>query len=502
MDVAKIIDGVPGAVLRRGERGVPITSITYDSRQVGPGTLFVALPGERFDGHEFVEAAIEAGAAAVLVEEGRDGPWEGTVLEVGSTRGSLARLGSVFYQAPSSELKVLGITGTNGKTTCTYLLEALFQAAGYTTGVIGTVEYRWADRRVAAPNTTPDGLVLQSLLRRMADDGVEVVVMEVSSHGLASGRVDEVVFQGALFTNLSQDHLDFHRTMEEYRDAKRLLFTKYLPAAGESAVAVVNADDQEGEALAALMESTGDVQVVTYGFSKASAVQGRSLRSGVDGVSFEVRAGEETFAVASPMPGGFNAENVLGVTALAKAMGVPVATIRRGLEEFSGVPGRMERVVGLADGPVDGPAVFVDYAHTPDALKRALMTLRPLTRGRLWVVFGCGGDRDRGKRPVMGAVAAEHADLVHLTSDNPRREEPSEIIEEIGAGIDEGQGKVVVNVERREAIELAVTGASGDDVVLIAGKGHETYQEIRGERRDFDDREVAAAALRSRGATP
>lgn len=512
-NLQEILNQVREITLVAGDATTVITAMTYDSREVEEGTLFIALRGERFDGHDFIERAVHAGAAAILVDEEfvaeQKIPDGVAVLSAPDTRGVLALLGCAFYAQPAKEMRLIGITGTNGKTSSTYLLEAIFRATHKKVGVIGTVEYRWGEERVRAPNTTPDGLILQGILRQMADAGVEIVILEVSSHGLASRRVEGVDFDVALFTNLSQDHLDFHQSMEAYREAKRRLFLDILPGtktkSGELPLAVINVDDGEGRALRELLKDRKDQRLITFGIRDQGAqIRGEALRVDISGVQMSVVAGnDEPFEVFSSMPGHFNGENLLGAVAVARAMGISAATIQAGLRDFSGVPGRMERVV--ADS---GPATFVDFAHTPDALKRALETLRPLTRGALWVVFGCGGDRDREKRPIMGKIAAKLADQIVLTSDNPRNEPPEAIIDAIEAGVREVRGTVgrgveswLRQVDRAQAIELALQSASGDDVVLIAGKGHETYQEIAGERRPFDDREVAALALSRRGQT-
>lgn len=508
----QIQDQVPQIRLVTGEGATPIHAITYDSRQVKAGTLFVALRGERFDGHDFLERAVEQGASALLVDDEflteNDLPRGVALLAAPDTRAVLARLGCAFYDWPSRQMTLVGITGTNGKTSTTYLLEAIFRGAGHRVGVIGTVEYRWGTKRVEAPNTTPDGLVLQKILRTMADDGIQVVILEVSSHGLESGRVEGVDFDAGLFTNLSQDHLDYHRSMEAYRDAKRRLFLEVLPASktrdGDVPLALVNVDDEEGQNLCELLKERQDQRLISFGLGREEAqFRAAELILDVTGVEMKVVAkGEAPFWVSSPMPGNFSAENLLGAVALARSMNLSAPIIKRGLADFKGVPGRMERVGrgGL------GPAVFVDFAHTPEALMRALETLRPLTTGQLWVVFGCGGDRDRAKRPLMGAIAARSADKVVLTSDNPRGEPPEAIIDAIEEGLisvfgddSKPERRWLRSVDRAEAIELALERASGDDVVLIAGKGHEDYQEIAGVRRPFDDREVAARALSRRG---
>ncbi|TXD37530.1 UDP-N-acetylmuramoyl-L-alanyl-D-glutamate--2,6-diaminopimelate ligase [Lujinxingia vulgaris] len=497
-----------GVRLRSGAADVALSAVTQDSRQVAPGTLFVAVRGERFDGHAFVEKAIDQGASAVLVDEGFDtSALSGPVLSAPDTRAILGHLGATFYRHPSRELDVVGVTGTNGKTTVSYLVEAIAREAGREVGVIGTINNRWKDRVEPTVNTTPDGLALHRRLREMADDGVDLVIMEISSHGLALGRVDGVAVDVAIFTNLTRDHLDFHKTMEAYRDAKRLLFTRVLPerleVRGVPGEAIINTDDDEGQALAAILSDDPRLKVTTYGTTapgKDDLVNTTQLRATlvqmrIDGTSLTVASSDANLRIETSLHGEFNVSNILAATGAARALGLADEAIAAGLRNLSGVRGRLQRV----EGPEGTPAVFVDYAHTPDALKRVLETLRPMVEGKLRVVFGAGGDRDRDKRAPMGRIASELADHVIITSDNPRSEAPAAIIAQIEDGVISREGlEVQTEVDRQAAIEIAVGDAAPDDVVLIAGKGHETYQEIAGERRHFDDAALAATVLKTR----
>jgi len=501
-ELVEMVDGVEWS--GEGTADPPVDSITVDSREVEPGALFVALVGEEFDGHRFVDEAVDAGAGAVFVEEGRfdEFDWRGPTLEAPDTRRALGPLAAALHGHPSRRLEVVGVTGTNGKTTTTYILESIFRAAGRTVGRIGTVDYRWNGQRVEGPNTTPGSAVLQRLLDRMGSDGVETVVMEVSSHGLATHRLRGTDFDCGLFTNFSQDHLDFHGDLETYRAVKRSFFTEYLSnsAASTSPVAVLNGDDETGRSFARDLEGDAGVETRIYRRGPGRAeVSVKAESQSLTGAQLCVDHEDGQFEVESPLLGEFNVENVAAAVAAALAQGVGASAVARGVERLEPIPGRLERV-GAGEG---APAVFVDYAHSPDALRRVLETLRPLTPGELMVVFGCGGDRDREKRPRMGEVAEELADRSVLTSDNPRSEAPEAILEDVWEGISEeagtgrGSEEIVVEVDRERAIERAIAGAGADDVVLIAGKGHEQYQEIDGTRRPFDDRERAKRALES-----
>lgn len=459
-----------------------ITGITYDSRRVLPGHLFVAVRGERTDGHRYVDAAIDRGAAAVVVEQERLLSPRATRIRVRDARESLARAAASFYDHPSQRLRVVGVTGTNGKTTTAFMMKAMFEAAGMGCGLMGTVQYEIGERVIPASRTTPESVEIQQMMHQMVQAGCGAVSMEVSSHALDQHRVDGVDFDIAIFTNLSRDHLDYHGTMERYFEAKAKLF-RGLGRYRKSGVAVVNVDDEAGRRLAA--ELGGERTVVTYGVLTTAAVGARQVRVTRSGTEFVAVTPRGEFAVRLPLRGRFNVHNALAAIAAAEALELPTAVIQRALAELRQVPGRMERV------PVPDPIdVYVDYAHTPDALRNALLTVGELTRGRVIVVFGCGGDRDAGKRQPMGAVAAELADFAILTSDNPRSEDPREILRQVSSGFPPEARHYMVIEDRREAIERALDIAREGDTVLIAGKGHEAYQEFADTVVPFSDRQV------------
>jgi UDP-N-acetylmuramoyl-L-alanyl-D-glutamate--2,6-diaminopimelate ligase len=474
-----------------------VAGIAYDSRRASPGSVFVALRGLQADGTAFARDAVGRGAIAVVSEAaapaGIPVPW----LQVPDGRLALAALAAVFYGDPSHELLLVGITGTNGKTTTAYLLAAIFEAAGMPCGLVGTVSYRVGTREVDAARTTPEAPELQGLLREMVTRGSGACVMEVSSHALALRRADHLHFAAAVFTNLTRDHLDFHRDMEDYFAAKRRLF-ELLPA---SSIGIVNLDDPRGADLA-----RGPWRTVTYAIDAHAEVRPGPLSFSLEGLRFEVRTPRGTLRIRSPLVGRPNAYNILAAAATAMALDLPFSSIERGIAALATVPGRFQ----LASDPADDVRVVVDYAHTDDALKNLLETARPLASGRLITVFGCGGDRDRSKRPLMGAVAARLSDLVIVTSDNPRSEDPEQIIEQIKRGIvvpadrvpPRGQAPKATPclsiVDRKDAIERAIREAQRGDLVLIAGKGHEKYQVIGDRVLPFDDLEVARAALARR----
>jgi UDP-N-acetylmuramoyl-L-alanyl-D-glutamate--2,6-diaminopimelate ligase len=466
-----------------------VAGVTADSRRVEPGWAFVAVPGTRHDGHAFAAQAVARGAVALVLERAVDGPLPADVarLYVPDARAALAHLAAAFYGHPSRRLTLIGVTGTNGKTTSTYLLEAMLQALGYAPGVIGTISYRYGGRELTAEQTTPGPEELQRLLRDMVAAGVSHCAMEVSSHALAQQRVAGCRFAAALFTNLSQDHLDFHGDMQAYYAAKARLFTEYRPG-----LAVVNGDDAAGQAL--VQEACAPV--LTYGFSPQADAAVEDLHMDAQGIRLQARVQGRRVAIRSPLVGRHNVYNLLGALGVAAGLGWDLERAIGGLETVAAVPGRFERVD--AGQPF---AVLVDYAHTPDALRNALTAARALTSGRLIAVFGAGGDRDRSKRPAMGRVAAEHADVAVITSDNPRSEEPMAIIRAIEAGYRAAAptGHCQVIEDRACAIRQAIALARAGDVVVIAGKGHETYQIIGAERHPFDDRHVARQALRALG---
>jgi len=489
----KLLEALPDKTVL-GHLPAEIRGVAYDSRKVEPGEMFVAISGLKQDGRRFVEDALARGAVAVVLEgsdllEGRS---VGRLL-VPSSREALARLADAYFGHPSGALTVIGITGTNGKTTTSYLVDALLVAAGRRTGLIGTVQYRIGAESVPAGQTTPEALETQSLLRRMVDSGVTAVAMEVSSHALALARVDGIDFDVAVFTNLTLDHLDFHATMDAYREAKRRLFA--LLAAGRKPVrtAVVNADDPSGPAMVADLP----IRTLTFGVRGRTDVHPTRWSSGGEGIRMNVRTPAGHLDIVSPLVGEHNVENLLAATGVGVALGMEPSMIARALGSVGSVPGRFERVE--AGQPF---LVVVDYAHTPDALERTLETARKLRPpgGRLAVVFGCGGDRDRSKRPLMGEIASRLADRVWVTSDNPRSESPEAIIADIVAGIPGGPvlDRHETLADRKAAIRRALAWAGAGDVVVIAGKGHETYQIVGSEVLPFDDRAQARAALAGR----
>jgi len=480
-----------------------IDSVHYDSRTVTPGGLFVAIQGHRWDGYTYIEEAIENGAVAVLTEKEWSGRPSISVAQVENARLALAAVSSAFYGDPCRELCMIGITGTNGKTTTAYLMESILNAAGLEVGVIGTINYRFGGQSFTSPVTTPESLDLMRLLRKMADSEVTHVVLEVSSHALDLHRVAFCEFDVGVFTNLSREHLDYHHDMETYWQCKRELCVGRLGVGSKRgrATAVTNWDDLKGK------ELYGEVSVpcLRAGLSDDCEIRAQDINLTKDAASGRIRTPEGEFDFTSSLVGKHNVYNILSATGVAIALGLPLDTIQKGIMDLRGVPGRLECVTNDL-----GLSVFVDYAHTPDALENVLSVLRGLTSGRMITIFGCGGDRDRDKRPMMGATAGRLSDLVVLTSDNPRTEAPEAIL----AGIVEGTAAVqshqyelhelakgfetpgyVVEPDRREAIALGLGAARSGDTVIIAGKGHETYQIIGETTIPFDDRVEAKKIL-------
>ncbi|MBD3368504.1 MAG: UDP-N-acetylmuramoyl-L-alanyl-D-glutamate--2,6-diaminopimelate ligase, partial [Candidatus Eisenbacteria bacterium] len=473
------------------EGAVGITSVEYDSRRVGNGSLFVAVRGFVTDGHRFVADAAEQGAAAALVES-LTGASPIPEFVVPDTRRALGLAAHEFFGHPSDSMTVHGITGTNGKTTTSYLVHSIMQQAGLASGVVGTLGHTTGGGAAPGSLTSPEASDLAALMASMADAGVEVLTMEVSSHALALERTAGTRFDTATFTNLSRDHLDFHRTLDEYWESKRKLFEQLSGGGGKpDAAAVVNTDDPRGRELAAWLRRETDVRLVTFGITQGE-VRATDIASTVDGTTATIVTPRGTFAAEIRLLSTFNVMNALAATSVALAAGVELGAVAEGLRAVTEVAGRLERVD--AGQPF---TALVDYAHTPDALEKALAALRDLDPGRLIVVFGCGGDRDRGKRPQMGEIAARQADVVIVTSDNPRTEDPSTIIADILNGVraNESGADVEVVPDRRAAIVRAVGIARKGDVVLVAGKGHEDYQIIGTEKRHFDDREEIRAAV-------
>jgi len=499
----ELLKGLKGCQVL-GDADVPVTGIAYHSQQVTTGGVFVALRGHLTDGHRFVTASVQQGARVVVSEDDLP-PLPGvTRVKVPQARLALAHLSAAFYRHPSRELLLVGITGTNGKTSTTFLLEAILSHAGHQVGVVGTVNYRLGRQSWPAPVTTPESLDLQRLLRQMRDQGASCVFLEVSSHALDLRRVDRAVFAAGVFTNLSQDHLDYHRDLEDYFAAKSRLFLELLAnGRAPGGLAVLNLDDPRGHELLTKVK----VPTLTYGCHPASQVRPIKHRYRPDGLSALLTTPAGELEIRSRLVGPLNLANILAAAATALGLGVAPETVAAGIAALKGVPGRLERF-----GPPAGPSIFVDYAHTPAALAQALAALQTLGFTRLITVFGCGGDRDRSKRPLMGQAAAAASHLVVVTSDNPRTEDPLAIIRDIEAGLEalgcprlkgtralrQGRGYVVVP-DRREAIQLAVKLARPGDAVLVAGKGHENYQIWGDQKIHFDDREEVINVFKSLG---
>jgi UDP-N-acetylmuramoyl-L-alanyl-D-glutamate--2,6-diaminopimelate ligase len=470
-----------------------VRGLTDDSRQVTDGGCFVAVRGLRTDGHRFIPQAVERGARVVVGEppDPLPGRSVGRIL-VPDTRRALPRLADAYFGHPSRAMTVVGVTGTSGKTTTAYLAEALLRARGLATGLIGTIEYVVGGVAREASQTTPDAIALQGLLAEMVAAGTGGVAMEVSSHALELRRVDGIAFDVAVFTNLTQDHLDLHGTMEAYARAKRRLFDLLAEGGKPAATAVLNADDPVGAAWARELRG----RVVTFGLAAHHAVHPRRSRSALDGITLEADTPAGPVQLTSKLIGDYNVINLLGGIAIGVALDLAPAAIARALAAVRPVPGRFEQVDAGQDF-----LVIVDYSHKPDALRRVLENARRLTTSRVGVVFGCGGDRDRGKRPIMGRIAAELADRVWLTSDNPRSEDPDAIIQEISVGVvPPPPGGYTSHPDRREAIRDALGWARAGDTLVIAGKGHETYQIIAGQVLPFDDRQVVREILDDRQA--
>jgi len=499
MKLTEILAGVGAEQLPAVAAKVEISGVAHDSRRVSKGDLFVALTGTKVDGAQFAGEAAARGALAIVAEKAVETKLPSVT--VGSARKALAVIAANFYGRPADALNLLAITGTNGKTTTSYLLESICSAGGAACGLFGTIEYRFAGKVIPATHTTPDALELHRILREMVEQGVDTVAMEVSSHALDQERVHGLTFRAAAFTNLTRDHLDYHKELEEYFQSKRKLFVENLSPGG---VAVVNGDDTYGSRIYSELRGS---KRMAWKFSRAgnAEISTANAEFSLAGIQATLKTPAGDIPVRSRLLGFHNLENILAAAGVALSAGFSRRDVQDGIERLQGVPGRMERVEAR------GVVALVDYAHTDDALKRALEAIRSLSKGRLLVVFGCGGDRDRGKRPLMGSAAAEGADLAVVTSDNPRSEDPDEIISQITGGIERagfrrisvgkaraGEKGYLVESDRRQAIALAASLAKPGDVILIAGKGHEPYQEIQDEKHPFDDRREAAEALEAR----
>ncbi|MBJ6802098.1 UDP-N-acetylmuramoyl-L-alanyl-D-glutamate--2,6-diaminopimelate ligase [Geomonas propionica] len=503
MKLRQLLACVPGASVT-GDDAIEIESLCYDSRQVTPGALFFALRGVKSDGTEFVASAVKGGAVAIIAD--RPCAVAGvTCVEVPDARRAMSLMAAVFYGTPTGDIPLVGITGTNGKTTTTYLVEGIMERAGLPPAVMGTISYRFGETNIPAPNTTPESVDLQRILRELVDQGAKGAVMEVSSHSLEQRRADGCVFDVAIFTNLTRDHLDYHLDMESYYQSKLRLFTDLLTPNVHKPLrrAVVNLDDPYGARIAA----DSAAPVLTYAVNGPADLSVAEVNFSVHGIRCRLNSPVGEININSDLLGRFNLYNMMGAVGAGLALGIPKETIQAGIEGHKKVPGRLERV------PNDqGIIVLVDYAHTGDALENVLSTIAELKTDRIITLFGCGGDRDKGKRPVMGEIAARYSDLAIVTSDNPRTEDPQAILADVRAGIPAGlkeysleelegglREKGFATIEsRRTAVRAAILAARPGDVVLLAGKGHEDYQIVGTEKFHFDDREEAAAALKLR----
>jgi len=508
MQLSQLLAALPRELAVReridASRDPVIRGISYDSRKVAPGDLFVALRGSVSDGHDYLDRALDLGAVALLVEAlpERSQLRGCAAVCVPDSRRALAPIAARFYGEPASEMALVGITGTNGKTSTSYLVESILQRAGRRAGLIGTVEIRYAGNAQPATNTTPESLDLQTTLRSMRTHDIDSVVMEVSSHGLELGRIHGCVFAVAAVTNLTQDHLDFHGNMESYLASKLLLFSRHL---GPDGVAVINLDDPTAQHfIAAARERGARILRVTRDHDREADIRSGETAFSLEGSRINLSLPTGPLEVELPLVGDFNLENLLVSCGIAVGLGIDPETIAEGIRHCPQVPGRMELVTSEAPG---APTVVVDYAHTPDAVEKLLASLRPLVKGRLITVFGCGGDRDRAKRPLMAQAVGRWSDRAIATSDNPRSEDPLQILADVETGlgdlskvdatsIDTCDRAYAVVPDRREAIMHAIAIARPDDAVILAGKGHEDYQIIGSEKLPFDDREQARRALR------
>lgn len=497
MTLSELLTGMePDCTLAAGTAATDITGVEYDSRKVRPGSLFVAVEGLVADGHQFIESACQSGALAVAVNAARAEsirvPEHVAVIACADTRRALSRLACRFFGDVSKRIPVVGITGTNGKTSTAYMMEAILTDLGYKVGVMGTVNYRWPGTVVEAPNTTPESRDIHEMLHRMYADGVNAVVMEVSSHGLALGRVDDLTFTGAVFTNLTRDHMDFHNSFEEYFAAKRKLFELVNASDAPCRFGVINLDDPWGRII---LSEHYDYHLFSFGMNDAADYHPvkETLSLSIRGSSFTLHYPCADVPVTLAVGSRFSVYNAIAAFAAVHQMEFNPWKVAKGLEKLKNIPGRFQSAIAPA-----GFAVIVDYAHTDDAMEKLLLSVKELSPKRIITVFGCGGDRDRTKRPLMGDAAGRHSDTVIVTSDNPRTEDPQMIIDDILAGMTAHRGKTEVIPDRAAAIERAVSIAADGDIVVIAGKGHENYQIIGKEKHHFDDMETAERAIAAR----
>jgi len=491
LDVKGIYRGdEPVGFAQMGKESDPVLEgIAYDSRKVSQNSVFVCISGFNVDGHKFIPDAIARGARVIVAEKKQTVPRDITLVIVQDSRIALARISAEFYGYPDRKLRVIGVTGTTGKTTTTYLIKSILEKYGRKAGLIGTIVYQIGTNLISSQRTTPESLDLEIMFRDLLKTGAHYAVMEVSSHSLMLHRVDCIEFDQAIFTNLGLDHLDFHNTMEEYLNAKVKLF-RHLSTfkEKENKFAIVNLDDPHSREVL----EAASAKKITYGFSEKAQVYAKPLSMDIGGITFELFTPEGTRQINMKLTGKFNIYNALAATASAMAEGIPLNTIKEGIEAVESVPGRFEIIKGKEFN------VIVDYAHTPEALRDLLIASRALTRKRLIVVFGCGGERDRSKRPLMGEIAARLGDCCILTSDNPRREDPMRILLDVESGIQKvkSRGEYYTFIDRGEAIQKACAEARKGDLVVIAGKGHETYQLLGDKAIHFDDRETVRKILK------
>jgi len=494
MQLLKLIEGLETKEVK-GDIHIDIKGIAHNSKNIEHDYLFVAIKGSQKDGHNYLAQAISSGARAAIVEENQEVREGVTIIKVPDTRIALARISDHFYQHPSSKLKVIGITGTNGKTTTSYLLESILKAAGYHPGIIGTIDYRFGGHYQEAFNTTPNSLELQRIIREMVDANTSHLILEVSSHALQQHRVEGLNFDVVVFTNLTSEHLDYHGSIENYSKAKELLFTYYInQSSKEKTYSVINHDDPMGKFICTVTPS----QLFRYGLREGIEIKVKNSRMRSDGLSALVTTPDGEFHIHSSLLGNFNLSNILAAVGVALTQEIAPSAIKKGIANLTTVPGRLEKISNK-----DDLTILVDYAHTSDALDHVLTMLKSLCPRRLITVFGCGGDRDKTKRGPMGNIATKKSDLTIITSDNPRTEDPMAIIEQIEAGIDHSfakkyrleeltginhfQGYLII-ADRREAIRTAVSIVQSGDILLITGKGHEDYQIIGSQKYPFSDR--------------
>jgi len=476
----------------KGDDDLDISGVSFDSNKIKKGFLFVALTGENTDGHKYIESALSRGAKALIVEKALDKDYKGvTVIEVADSRLSLAIVSANFFEHPTKDLTLIGITGTNGKTTITYLLESIWNEEGKYSGITGTIDYRYGKNKIQSSMTTPESLDLMGMFREMRDCGVDTVAMEVSSHAIDRQRVKECHFDAAVFTNLTQDHLDYHDTIQDYFEVKKRLFTEFLEESEKkNKFSIINIDDSFGARI--VNDAPGNV--VTYSINNETAtIHAVSSEITDNGIEASISTPQGLIQVKSALFGEHNLSNILAAVAITISLGSPINAIEKGLSQISSVPGRLEGVPNKC-----GFKVLVDYAHTPDALKNVLLAVRPLTKGNLILVFGCGGDRDSAKRPLMGDIGRELSDILIVTSDNPRTEDPEIILDQIEKGVlraGEDNNPYLRITDRTAAIKQSIKIAKENDTVLIAGKGHEDYQIIGTTKYPFDDREIARESL-------